>query len=267
MNRIDIQEDPAPDEKQGNSVKRVPAVKRAAEILWELADRPTPMNLSQISRAVGVIPSTCLHILRELVSARLISYDVSSKTYQLGSGITDLAKSATRLNDFSELAKPRLQTIANRFVMTATATSKIDDQHLALVAFANPPNTISLKVTLGGRVPLMSGASGRCFAAFGSMSEKQIKQNFTKVKWVRPIDYNTWMQQVEQTRVDGYSEDREGFVEGVSAIALPVFLPNGNVLHTIGVFAITAQLEAINRDELVSALRLSAEDINRRLSK
>ncbi len=262
-----MHEDPARDEKQSTSIKRVPAVKRAAAILWELADRPTPMNLSQISRTVGIIPSTCLHILRELVSARLISYDVTSKTYQLGSGIADLAKSATQLNDFAELAKPRLQAIANRFIMTATATSKIDDQHLALVAFANPPNTISLKVTLGGRVPLMSGASGRCFAAFGNMTEKQIRQNFAKVKWVRPIDFDTWMEQVEQTRIDGYSEDREGFVDGVSAIALPVYMPDGSVSHTIGVFAITAQLEAIDREELVLALRQSADGINRRLSK
>lgn len=267
MSSADLKENQAETEKQGTSIKRVPAVRRAAGILWELADRPTPMNLSQISRAVGIIPSTCLHILRELVSARLVSYDVNSKTYQLGSGITDLAKSALRLNDFAEHAKPRLQSIANRFSMTATATSKIDDQHLALVAFANPPDSISLNVTLGGRVPLMSGASGRCFAAFGNMTDRQIKQNFAKVKWVRPISYDTWMEQVEQTRMDGFSEDREGFVKGVSAIALPIFMPDGSVSHTIGVYAITAQLEAIDREELISALRKTAEDINHRMSR
>ena len=67
----------------GPVVKRVPAVRRAGAILWELSNRAAPMNLSQASRAVGVIPSTCLHILRELVSARLVSYDSNSKTYQL----------------------------------------------------------------------------------------------------------------------------------------------------------------------------------------
>ena len=149
----------------GPVVKRVPAVRRAGAILWELSNRAAPMNLSQASRAVGVIPSTCLHILRELVSARLVSYDSKSKTYQLGSGIHDLAKSALKVNHFSELAKSRLQVIANTFNMTATATSKADDQHLALTAFANPPSSISIRVSLGGRVPLFSGASGRIFAA------------------------------------------------------------------------------------------------------
>jgi DNA-binding IclR family transcriptional regulator len=266
VNSISLQ-DRVEDDKQATSIKRVPAVKRAAAILWELGDRSTPMNLSQIARAIGIIPSTCLHILRELVSARLISYDVGSKTYQLGSGIAELAKSAARLNNFAELAKPRLQAIANRFNMTATATSKIDDQHLALVAFANPPRAISIRVTLGGRVPLLSGAAGRCLAAFGTMSEKQIRQGFAKVKWVGPVDYETWMKQVAQTRVDGYAEDREGFVEGVSTLAVPIFMPDGSVSHAIGVFAITAQLEAIEREEIVSALRRTAEEITRHLGR
>lgn len=80
-------------------------------------------------------------------AARLVSYDVNSKTYQLGTGLVELAKSATRLNDFADIARPRLQALASRFNMTATATSKTDDQHLALVAFANgSPNGLRLEV-------------------------------------------------------------------------------------------------------------------------
>lgn len=254
-------------EPTSTSVKRVPAVRRATAILWELADRATPMNLSQISRAVDVIPSTCLHILRELVSARLVSYDAGSKTYQLGSGINDLARSAVKLNSFADLVQPRLQAIANRFDMTTTATSKVDDQHLALTAFANPPNTISIRVTLGGRVPLTSGASGRVFAAFGGLSEKQIMRNFQKVKWVRPIDYETWKSQVDRALIEGYAEDREGFVEGVSTLAVPVYNPDGSVSHTIGVFAINSQLETSSRQDILDALRQAADDIHHSLSQ
>ena len=267
MNTFDPNGIEATKGKQGSSVKRVPAVRRAAAILWELADRPTPMNLSQISRAVNVIPSTCLHILRELASARLISYDLASKTYQLGPGLVDLARSATRLHHFADVAKPQLQAIANRFSMTATATSRIDDQHLALVAFANPPNGISVRVSLGGRAPLVSGAAGRCFAAFSGMSEDQIRTNFVRIKWDEPIDYRTWTEEVERTKTAGYAEDRENFVAGVSAIAVPVLSPDGNISNTIGIYAITAQLLKTDKEELLSALKQAARDISRRLSR
>lgn len=250
------------DQTTGSSSKRVPAVRRAAAILWELSERSTPMNLSQISRAVGIIPSTCLHILRELVVARLIAYDASAKTYQLGAGLLELANSASGLNTFADQAKPRLQALANRFDMTATATSRIDDRHLALVAFANPPKSISLRVTVGGRVPLLSGASGRVLAAFGRMSEDQMRLNLAKVKWVRPIEFEAWLEQVEKTRQDGYAEDLEGFSEGVSTIQVPIFDPDGGVSHTIGVLGISAQITEENRDEIVAELKQASSQIS-----
>ncbi len=260
------QNDTATAEKQKSSVKRVPAVRRAAAILWQLAERSTPMNLSQISRAVDVIPSTSLHILRELVFARLVTFDTDLKIYQLGPGILELAQSATKLNNFAEVARPRLQAIANDFNMTATATSKTDDRHLALVAFANPPAALSLNVTLGGRVPLVAGAAGRCFAAFGGLTSSQIKKSFAHVKWGHPVSFADWEKQVAQTRNNGYAEDREAFVAGVSSIGVPVFLPDGSVNNVIGVYAISAQLDAANKKAIITALKLTAEDISRRLS-
>ncbi len=249
----------------GPVVKRVPAVRRAGAILWELSNRAAPMNLSQASRAVGVIPSTCLHILRELVSARLVSYDSKSKTYQLGSGIHDLAKSALKVNHFSELAKSRLQVIANTFNMTATATSKADDQHLALTAFANPPSSISIRVSLGGRVPLFSGASGRIFAAYGNMSEKQIRNNFNQVNWVKPIAFTRWVLQVQEVKSKGYAIDQEEFMMGVSAIAVPVYTPENFVLHTIGVLAFNSQLQKTKRIEVINLLKETSQDISMNL--
>jgi len=240
--------------EERSPVKRVPAVRRAMAILWELADSSTPMSLSHISRAVGVIPSTSMHILRELVLARLVSYDTVSKTYELGMGIQDLAQSSAKLKSFATIVKPRLQLIANQFNMTATATSKVDDKHLALTAYAHPPNAISIRVTLGGRVPVASGASGRVFTAFGGLSEKQIKQNFERVKWVRPIEYKTWRVQVDQVIEDGYAEDREVFVEGVSTLSVPVYNRDRSVSHTVGVFAISSQLKDINHKKILEAL-------------
>lgn len=262
INQVDMDDSINLKNETGPSVKRVPAVKRAVALLWELSDRAAPMNLSQASRAVGVIPSTCLHILRELVSARLVSYDCYSKTYQLGSGIHELAKSALKINHFSELAKPRLQKIADAFNMTATATSKADDQHLALTAFANPPNSISIRVSLGGRAPLFSGAAGRIFAAYEDMTEKEIRQIFNQVNWVEPITLTKWTSQVQEAKRKGYAIDQEEFMVGVSAIAVPVFSPENHVFHTIGVLAINSQLKKTNRVEIIKFLKETAQHIS-----
>ena len=111
----------------------------------------------------------------------------------------------------------------------------------------------------------MSGAAGRCFAAFGGLGEKQIVSIFTKIEWDNPIDYPTWRQQVEQTKLDGHSVDRENFVAGVSAIAVPVMIPGRPVSNTIGIYAITAQLQRTDQDLIVTALKEAAEILSSQL--
>jgi DNA-binding IclR family transcriptional regulator len=102
-------------------------------------------------------------------------------------------------------------------------------------------------------------------AAFGGMSEKQIRQNFDKVKWVRPIDYQVWRSQVDQVIKDGYAEDKEGFVQGVSTLSVPVYNRDQTVSHTIGIFAINSQLESANHKKILEALWEVADYIHQNL--
>ncbi len=144
--------------------KSVPAVRRATAILSLLAEQAVPMSLSQIARAVEILPSTCLHILRELSSSRLIAFDPGQKAYRLGSGLVELARTVMRQDSFAEFARPHLKEIAETYDVTATATALVDADHMACVALAHPSVSMSLNVTLGGRVPSLSGAAGRCQA-------------------------------------------------------------------------------------------------------
>ena len=53
----------------------VPAVTRAIAILRLLGRSRTPMGVKAIAQALGLVPSTCLHILRALVSEQLVKVD------------------------------------------------------------------------------------------------------------------------------------------------------------------------------------------------
>jgi DNA-binding IclR family transcriptional regulator len=247
------------------SRSRVPAVHRAAAILWFLADRAGAINLSQISRALGIIPSTALHILRELVSARLIAYDPEQKVYRLGQGIIELAQIAIRNDSFVELARPHLQAIASKFGVSTTATANIDQDHMALVAYVTPPEAISVNLTLGGRVPTLSGAAGRCIAAHNGKTETQLREAFSRIKWGAPLTFKKWIAQVQTARKCGYGEDNGNFSLGVTTLAVPIFSANGAITRVIGTVSITAQLETKNKAEIVAALKEAAEDIRSRL--
>ena len=247
------------------SHKRVPAVKRAAEILWLMAERSSPMTLSQISHSVDSLPSTCLHTLRELVTARLVSVNRSTKSYSLGEGIRELAQSAAQQDNFAEIARVHLQRLSTQMDVTTTVTAQTDEKHITLIAFASPSKSVSLNVTLGARVPTFSGAAGRCIAAHSGLSKAELKTGFFAVKWENPPEFKNWLDEVEQTRIQGYGEDHGNFNVGVTALSAPIFSPDGTVSRVIGCFAISAQLDQSHERKISQVLMQTASDISTQL--
>jgi DNA-binding IclR family transcriptional regulator len=245
--------------------KSVPAVRRAAAILWHLAGRSDALSLSEIARAAEILPSTALHILRELSAARLIATDPDQKLYRLGSGLVDLAQAVILQNNFAEIAKPLLHAVAVRFDVTATATAALDADHTACVASVSPPNDMSLNVIVGGRVPRLSGAAGRCIAAYSDKPESEIRAHFDRIRWQAPLDFDIWRLQVDQVRERGYAEDDGYFARGVTTLAAPVFSINGSVTRAVGIAFISAARDTKSRPAIGAALIEIANEISRRL--
>lgn len=245
--------------------KSVPAVRRASEILSLLARVATPMSLSQIARSVDILPSTCLHILRELATSRLVAFDPTQKVYRLGSGLVELARTVMRQDSFAEFARPHLQDIASTYDVTATATALVDADHMACVALAHPSVSMSLNVTLGGRVPAMSGAAGRCQAAFGQYTRSQLASAFGRVRWQVPLRFEKWRQEVDQVKRQGWAEDDGVFTLGVTWIAAPVIARDGTIRGVIGIGVISAQLEDKRKAKIVAALKHAAKEIGNEL--
>lgn len=246
--------------------KSVPAVRRAVAILRLLAGEPAPQNLSQIARGTATLPSTALHILRELATARLVTIDPGLKIYRLGSGLIELAQAAARHSEFVDIVRPELLNIAWRFEVTAIATAALDVDHNACIASVSPPDAMSLNVTVGGRVPALAGAAGRCIAAFSDTPLPVVRQRFDRIRWQQPLGFDAWLAQVDQVRKIGFAEDDGLFARGVTTLAAPVFNRDGSVTRAIGIVTISAALEPGKRPLIAEALRNSAALIAARLA-
>src|SRR5437879_210573 len=77
---------PSPPRDDAPSARQVPAVTRAIAILRLLGKTEAPLGVNAIARALGLIPSTCPHILRVLVAEELVSFDAKTKLYNLDAG-------------------------------------------------------------------------------------------------------------------------------------------------------------------------------------
>src|ERR1700749_5090614 len=92
---------------------KAPAISRAAAVLRLLGKSETPLGVQAIARELGLVPSTCLYVLRALVAEELVSLDADTKRYALEAGVLPLARQWLRRNQSNDLAQPMLDRIGH----------------------------------------------------------------------------------------------------------------------------------------------------------
>ena len=85
---------------------KAPAITRAAAILRLLGKSDAPLGVNAIARELGLVPSTCLYVLRALAEEELVAFDADTKRYALEAGVLTLARGWLRRNRFVDLAQP-----------------------------------------------------------------------------------------------------------------------------------------------------------------
>ncbi len=247
------------------AARAVPAVTRGIAILRLLARSHAPMGVNAIARALDMVPSTCLHILRALVAEELVSVDAATKQYRLDAGVLTLARSALRQDSFARLAQPEIDAVAAAFGTTTIGVRVIDLRHMIVVALSRSEATFRLHVDIGSRFPALISATGRCLAAFGSHADREIEQAFRKLRWDAAPLYADWLAEVGETRRAGYGLDNGNYIRGVMIVAAPVMRLEGDMTHALAAVGLTEQMRATGPVSLGEELRAAAHRLTAQL--
>src|SRR5882762_3726236 len=113
---------------------RAPAVSRAASVLRLLAAQQSGLGVSEIARRVGLVPSTCLHVLRALVDEGFIAFDDKNKTYGTGVGLLTLVRDAMANSEYARVVQPVLNTLALENHVTTVAVELDSRERVVVVA-------------------------------------------------------------------------------------------------------------------------------------
>lgn len=248
--------------KAGPRIRPVPAVSRAVAILRLLGSNKEPMNAQSIARRLDLVPSTCLHILRALTSERLLSFDAASKRYRLGVGMLALARGVQDTNLFAHAVQPMLDAITEQWGVTAIGVEVADLQHIIVSALSRSRMPFRLHVDIGSRFPSLISATGRLVAAFGQYPDADLRAQFDRLRWNRPLRFDDWMQEVQAAKQAGYSADEGNYIAGISVLAVPVLDACGRMTHTIVAAGIVHQLPQQDRQALIQALQQAAQQVS-----
>jgi DNA-binding IclR family transcriptional regulator len=240
-------------------IRPVPAVSRSIAILRLLGKARAPLGVNAIAQALGLVPSTCLHILRALVEEKLVAFDRQTKHYRLGIGMLALARTALDANAFPTLIQAGLDQLSTAYNVTAIAVDVSDADQMVVVALSRSTIPFRLHVDVGSVFPSLLSATGRLVAAFSQQSRDQLKAQFVKLRWDGSINFETWYLEVQQAMRNEYSIDRGTYIAGVTIVAVPVRTQNKMPTHTLVCASLTNQLTEADLTDLITQMKLQAD--------
>src|ERR1700758_4774537 len=221
MRADDMREIASPERELAKAmeVSKAPAISRAAAILRLLGKSEAPLGVQAIARELGLVPSTCLYVLRALVAEEFVAFDPDTKRYSLEAGVLTLARQWLRRNPVNDLAQPVLDRVAQAFDVTMLGVQIVGLDHIIVVALSQSGTSFHLSTQIGSRFPALISATGRCIAAFGDYSDAELEIRFRALRWDEPPTFAQWQEQVRQTRLQGFAIDAGNYISGVTVLA------------------------------------------------
>jgi DNA-binding IclR family transcriptional regulator len=259
---------PAPinDDREPSMSSRAPAVSRAASVLRLLASQQSGLGVSEIARRVGLVPSTCLHVLRALVDEGFISFDDEKKTYRTGVGLLTLVRDAMANSEYPRVVQPVLNNLASENNVTAVAVELDSRERMVVVALSRSDSFVSLHVSVGSRFPAWISATGRCVAAESGLSREALRKRFETLRWEKGPRFEDWYADVERTKEEGVGVDRGNYIRGLTILS--ALVPPGADRAMRGIALVGFDHHMTERslrqfkDQLKAAVKMLAAKLN-----
>lgn len=258
---------PRPDRAVARAVQssKAPAISRAAAVLRLLGKSAAPLGVQAIARELGLVPSTCLHVLRALVAEEFVALDPMTKRYSLEAGVLTLARHWLRRNRFNELAQPELDRISGAFDVTMLGVHIVGLDHIIVVAVSQSGHNFQLSTQVGSRFPALISATGRCIAAFADHSEAELETRFKTLRWDEPPTLAEWKAQVAETRRRGFAVDTGNYISGVTVVAAPVWKSRDTLSHALVAIGIGSAVKRVGLPAIQDSLLAAARELSSQL--
>ncbi len=219
------------------------------------------MGVKAIAQSLGMVTSTCLHILRVLVDEGLVKVD-TTKRYSLGMGMLALARSAIDSNSFPAAVQALLDRLSTQWSVTAIGVEVSGLDHMVVLALSHSKIPFRLHVDVGSRFPALISATGRLVAAYSGHPWKEIERRFRSLRWQDAPDLKLWRKELETVRKKGYAMDRGNYISGVTVLAVPVFNARKEVTHTLVAAGLADHLDSATCAKIANDMRAEANRIS-----
>lgn len=244
---------------------RIPTNLRTLLILEILGRSDRAMTATEINAELGLPKQTIHRLCATLEENGFITraggsrhYRVARRLRELGVGLLHNSRDhIARRQILVEVAEETNETV-NYVVPESTGMSYLDRVETGWA--------FRIQLPIGSNVPFHCTASGKCYLASLAPKARAALVGSLTLKGMTPSTHTApepLLEELAEIARQGFSLDREEFVEGMVAIAVPIKDPEGRFVAAIAVHGPTPRLSltmALARKEMLqsAASRLSA---------
>jgi len=238
---------------------------RVFGILEAVVSSNSPLTAAQISRIVGLPAATTHRLCKMLLEERLLQYEIDGRRLLGGPRLFELAGKIFSGSHFDLDRRAIMESLVDQ--VGETCNISVPDGARMIYAERVESNwPLRLQLPAGTHVPMHCTASGKLYLSYldPEMSGR-VLESLELNKYTRRsiISVEKLRGELSKIRKRGYSTDNEEFIEGLVAIAVPIFDPSGRFCAGLALHGPKLRIKMKDALERLPALKKAADQIAR----
>ncbi|SEJ87716.1 MULTISPECIES: IclR family transcriptional regulator [unclassified Variovorax] len=258
----------------------IQSIEVGGQLLRALVHHGRPMALKDLAREADMTPAKAHPYMVSFGRLGLIEQDRASGHYLLGPLALQLGLISLQQADPVHIATPLIAQLAQQIGHTV-ALAVWGARGATIVRTAESPSPVHVNMRHGTVFSLTNTASGRVFATYLDaevvrrlLEEERQRQKQRKAEPpppagmppVQPLpSWSDFQSQLREVRAHGISRSDGEVIEGVSAMAAPVFDHTGAIVLAVTAIGSAAIFNTAWDGEIARALKACADTVSQRL--
>jgi DNA-binding IclR family transcriptional regulator len=258
----------------------IQSIEVGGQLLRALVHHGRPMALKDLAREADMTPAKAHPYMVSFGRLGLIEQDRASGHYLLGPLALQLGLISLQQADPVHIATPLIAQLAQQIGHTV-ALAVWGARGATIVRTAESPSPVHVNMRHGTVFSLTNTASGRVFATYLDaevvrrlLEEERQRQKQRKAEPpppagmppVQPLpSWSDFESQLREVRAHGISRSDGEVIEGVSAMAAPVFDHTGAIVLAVTAIGSAAIFDTAWDGEIARALKACADTVSQRL--
>lgn len=234
---------------------------RSLRLLAHLSATGRALTLAELAAQLDLPKATAHRLCAKLMAGGFISRDIEEGAFVVGPALRQLAFNTLNHDTVRGLRHEVLTELVNQVGETCNLTT-LDGASVLYLDRVEAPWPWRLTLAIGEHVPLHCTASGKLFLAL--MPQTQREQLLAHIRLTRMTDstlttVDALREECDAISNQGFSVDREEFITGLIAVAVPVSDKQGLVRAALAVHAPRSRMSQEQAMARLPALRAAAK--------